>query len=85
MASSGGKQDPLGGSEAKRVLIIDDHEVARDGLRGLVETCVPVPGAGIEEATTYEDAVERLGSGEVRKPIGRTALVSQLFDLGLHA
>jgi len=62
MASSGGNQDPRGGSEAKRVLIIDDHEVARDGLRGLVETSVP--GAGVAEATTYEEAVERLGSGD---------------------
>ena len=46
----------------KRVLIIDDHEVARDGIRSLVRECVP--GAHIEEAATYEEAVGRIAASD---------------------
>ncbi len=44
-----------------RILIVDDHEVVRRGLRQLVEE--GLAGSVLEEAATFEAAVEHLGKG----------------------
>ncbi|HTP51189.1 MAG TPA: response regulator transcription factor [Anaeromyxobacteraceae bacterium] len=44
-----------------RILIVDDHEVVRRGLRQVLED--GLPGAQLEEAANYEQAVEQLGRG----------------------
>jgi DNA-binding NarL/FixJ family response regulator len=44
-----------------RILLVDDHEVVRRGLRQVLED--GLPGSEFEETATFEEAMERLRSG----------------------